>query len=55
MTGRPRAVTIIAGFLFAATGIAFFIGGVLLFPAQLLEWVAQFNRPGMQAFEVLGR
>lgn len=37
MTVRPRAVPIIAGFLFAATGIAFFIGRVLLFPGQLLE------------------
>jgi len=46
---------VIAAFLIAATAVALGVGLALLFPGRLLEWLAQFNRPGMQAFEALGR
>jgi len=52
---RPKAVAIIAGFLFAATAIAAIVGWALLFPGELLQWLAQFNRPGMAVFQTLGR
>ncbi len=48
-------VTIIAGLLFAATAIAVVVGFALLVPNRLLEWLAQFNRPGMRAFVIMGR
>ena len=47
--------SVIAVFLFAATGIAFVVGLALLFPGPLLDWLAQFNRPGMEAFRTAGR
>ena len=55
MVRRPRAATIISGFLFAATVIAAIVGLALLFPGELLAWLAQFNKPGMDAFQALGR
>ena len=55
MVRRPRAATIISGFLFAATVIAAIVGYALLFPGELLRWLAQFNKPGIYAFEELGR
>jgi hypothetical protein len=55
VTERPRAVAIIAGFLFAATAIAVVVGCALLFPGDLLRWLVEFNEPGMAAFQVLGR
>ena len=54
MVRRPRAATIISGFLFAATVIAAIVGYALLFPGELLRWLAQFNKPGIYAFEELG-
>jgi hypothetical protein len=55
MASRPKAVAIIAGFLFAATLFAAIVGWALLVPGKLIEWLAQFNQPGMAAFQVLGR
>ncbi|HLK17591.1 MAG TPA: hypothetical protein VKT81_01510 [Bryobacteraceae bacterium] len=52
---QSRALRIVAGFLFAATGIAAVVGCALLFPGSVLEWLAQFNRPGMAAFQWMGR
>ena len=42
-----------AGFLFAASAIAVVVGCALLFPGELLRWLAQFNKPGMAVFQVL--
>jgi hypothetical protein len=55
MVRRPRAATIISSFLFAATVIAAIVGYALLFPGELLGWLSQFNKPGIYAFEELGR
>src|SRR5271154_4106113 len=55
MKARPKAIAIIATFLFAATAIAVVVGFALLFPGGLLDWLAQFNKPGMAAFEWMGR
>lgn len=52
---RPKAIAVTAGFLFAATAIAVVVGSSLLFPGKLLDWMSQFNRPGMAAFQTLGR
>ena len=49
------ALRIVAGFLFAATGIAAIVGMALLFPGELLQWLAQFNRPALAAFQGMGR
>src|SRR5437868_2729071 len=54
MEPRPRALTVIAAFLFAATLIADFVGASLL-PGRLLDWFSQFNKPGMDAFRAMGR
>ena len=48
MEPRPQAVTIIAAVLAAATATAVVVGCALLFPGKLLDWLAQFNRPGME-------
>ncbi len=52
---RPVAISVIAAFLFAATAIAAFVGCTLLFPGRLLDWLAQFNKPGMASFRAIGR
>jgi hypothetical protein len=54
MVRRPLAVAIIAGFLPVATVIAVVVGLALLFPGQMLRWLAQFNELGMAAFQALG-
>ncbi len=51
----PVGVVVIVGFLFAATGVAIVVGLALLFPGGLLDWLAQFNRPGVDQFQALGR
>jgi lysylphosphatidylglycerol synthetase-like protein (DUF2156 family) len=55
MEQRPTAVSIIAGFLLAATAVAAIVGTSLLFPGKLLDWLSQFNHPAMAAFQMLGR
>ena len=55
MQRRPRAITVVAAFLFAATVIAVVVGLALLFPGRLLDWLADLNRPGMAVFRVAGR
>jgi hypothetical protein len=52
---KPPAVVIIAWFLFAATAIAVVVGCAILFPGELLQWMAQFNKPGMAVFRAMGR
>jgi|CZKS01.1.fsa_nt_gi hypothetical protein len=54
MVRRPLAVAIIAGFLLVATVIAVLVELALLFPGQMLRWLAQFNELGMAAFQALG-
>jgi hypothetical protein len=55
MQQRPKAVSVTAGFLFAATPVAAIVGTSLLFPGKLLDWLSQFNHPAMAAFQMLGR
>ena len=52
---KSKALRIVAGFLFAATCIAAIVGFALLFPGELLRWLAQFNRTGMAAVQWMGR
>ena len=57
--GRVAAIhwvslAIIAGFLLVATVIAVLVELALLFPGQMLRWLAQFNELGMAAFQALG-
>ena len=52
---RPMMVVVVAGFLYAATAIALVVGCALLFSGRLFDWLAQFNRPGMAAFQIMGR
>ena len=55
MEQRPKAVPIVAAFLFAATAIAAVVGASLLFPNTLLDRLWQLNKPGAAAFRALGR
>ena len=55
MEQRPKAISIIAGFLFTATAVAAVVGTSLLFPGKLLDWLSQFNKPAIAAFQMLGR
>ena len=55
MEQRPKAISIIAGFLFAATAVAAVVGTSLLFPGKLVDWLSQFNKPAMAAFQMVGR
>lgn len=55
MEPRPKAVPVVATFLFAATAIAAVVGTALLFPGKLLDWLSTFNPRGMAAFQSLGR
>jgi hypothetical protein len=52
---RPTAVTIIAIFLFVATGAAFIVGTSLLFPNSLMDRLWQLNPPAEAAFRAMGR
>jgi hypothetical protein len=47
---RPKAVPIVAGFLFFATVIAIFVGSSLLFPNPLMYRLWELNRPGETVF-----
>lgn len=52
---RPKAVVVIATFLFAATIIAFIVGVNLLFPGPLLDRMWKFNPQGAALFHTIGR
>jgi hypothetical protein len=52
---RPKAVVVIATFLFIATGIALVVGESLLFPNPLLDRMWEFNEPAAAAFHGMGR
>ena len=52
---RPKAVIIIATFLFVATGIAFIVGASLLLPNPLIDRLWELNKPAEAAFRALGR
>ena len=52
---RPRTISVIAAFLFAATIVAFIIGESLLFPNALLDYVWRFNPEGAALFHSIGR
>jgi hypothetical protein len=48
-------VRIIAGLLWAGSGIAFVVGGSLLFPGTVLDGMWEINREAYLAFQTLGR
>jgi hypothetical protein len=52
---RPKAIVVIAIFLFAATIIAFIVGGNLLFPGPMLDRMWKFNPQGAAVFHTIGR
>jgi len=52
---RPKAISVVATFLFAATGIAVVVGTSLIFPNRLLDQLWELNRPGAALFHALGR
>src|SRR5258708_38080210 len=55
MDQRPRAVPIVAAFLFAATVIAAIVGISLLFPNRLMDRLWELNKPGAALFRSIGR
>jgi lysylphosphatidylglycerol synthetase-like protein (DUF2156 family) len=55
MENRPKAIPVVAAFLFAATAIAAIVGVSLLFPNALLDQLWELNRPGEALFRALGR
>lgn len=55
MDPRPRTVTVVAAFLFAATAIAEVIGLSLLSPNPLMDRLWKLNQPGAAFFHALGR
>jgi len=52
---RPRAVLIVAAFLFVATVIAAVVGISLLFPNRLMDRLWELNKPGAALFRSIGR
>jgi hypothetical protein len=52
---RPKAVTVVAAFLFIATAIALVVGESLLFPNRLLDRLWELNKPAAAAFRSMGR
>jgi hypothetical protein len=55
MERRPRTVTVVAVFLFAATAVAAIVGTSLLFPNTLLDRLWKLNRAGETAFRAFGK
>jgi hypothetical protein len=55
METRPKAVVVVAGFLFFATVIAFVVGASLLFPNPMLDRMWSLNKPAAAAFQAMGR
>lgn len=54
-TSRPKAVSVVAMFLFLATVISVVVGFSLLFPNQLLDKIWELNRPGAVIFHRMAR
>ena len=54
MNRRPMGVTVVAGFLFFATAVAWLVGFVLLFPGSALDWIWRLNPAGEAAFRAVG-
>jgi xanthine/uracil permease len=52
---RPKAIMVIAAFLFAATIVALVVGESLLFPNTLLDKLWKFNPEGAALFHSIGR
>lgn len=52
---KPKAVIVVATFLFLATAIAFLVGVSLLFPSPIMDWLWKLNRPAQAAFLATGR
>ncbi len=52
---RPKTVLVVAGFLFAAAGVAAVVGASLLFPNPVLEQLWKLNPSAAPAFHSLGR
>src|SRR5260370_1295360 len=55
MQPKPRAIPVVAAFLFAATAIATIVGASLLSPAPLLDRLWDLNPPAAAAFHAMGR
>jgi hypothetical protein len=52
---RPKAVIIVAIFLFLATSIAIFVGGSLLFPNRIMDRLWELNQSAAALFRAMGR
>jgi lysylphosphatidylglycerol synthetase-like protein (DUF2156 family) len=52
---RPRAVPVVAAFLFVVTVIAAVVGISLVFPNRLTERLWELNKPGAALFHSIGR
>src|SRR5258708_7907556 len=55
MEPRPRAVVLVAAFLFFATAIALVVSESLLFPNPLLDRIWELNKPAAAVFRSFGR
>jgi hypothetical protein len=55
MDSRPKAVSVVAAFLFFAAAIAFVVGESLLFPNPLLDRLWELNKPAAAVFRSWGR
>ena len=55
MNTRPKAVSVIAGFLFAAMAIAALVGVSSLFPNPLMDRLWELNKPGAELFRAMGK
>ncbi len=54
MPARPKAVSIVAAFLFLATAIAIVVGISILFPNKLLDPLWELNKQGAALFRRIG-
>ena len=54
-TDRPRVVSLIAAFLFAATVIATVVGTSLLHPGTFVDRIWNLNQPAYTAFQTIGK
>jgi hypothetical protein len=52
---NPKAVSVVAAFLFAASVVAVVVGASLLFPNPLLDRLWELNRPAAAAFRTAGK
>jgi len=51
---KPKALIVVAAFLFVATGIAVLVGVSLLFPNPIMDSLWKLNRPAEAAFRAKG-